>query len=124
MSIQKKVLIVDDDKTFRMSLGTVFAATGFEVKEAEDGQQGLAIAKDTKPTVIILDVRMPIMDGITMLKELKKDPILSSIPVFMLTNVQEEIANTVKYGAQEALVKSSVVPKQLANSISEFLRVQ
>ena len=80
-----KVLIIDDDKLSRASVGDLMRAKGFMVVVAEDGTKGLAAAGKEKPNVIILDVMMPSMDGFEVCQALKKDAGTAGIPVIILT---------------------------------------
>jgi len=83
------VLVIDDDPTVHDLMRRYLTNEGFKVETALGGEAGLAKAKAIRPTVITLDVLMPGMDGWTVLRELKDDPILSHIPVIMLTMVDD-----------------------------------
>jgi len=77
------------------------------VVEGANGEEGLAAASSEAPDLIILDITMPVMDGVTMLTQLKANPLLKDIPVIMLTaeHGQENVANIVKLGVKDYLVK-------------------
>jgi len=81
----KKVLVVDDELDMRIFITTLLETSGFKPFSAEDGIQGLEIARQRKPALIILDVMMPKESGINMYRELKNDPELKDIPVIMLS---------------------------------------
>jgi len=83
--MSKKVLIVDDEPDMRVFLTTLLETNGFKPLSAEDGRQGMEIARNRKPALIILDVMMPKESGIGMYRELKGDPELKDIPVIMLS---------------------------------------
>lgn len=85
----KTILIVDDDKDLREILLTKLNSLGFKVAEASDGQSGIKKAKEIKPDLILLDVRMPVMSGIETLAAIKKDPDLANLKVVFLTNLGE-----------------------------------
>ena len=85
----KRVLVVDDDPSIRELLARYLAREGFTVFEAENGQKGIELAENEKPDVIILDVMMPGTDGWSVLEHLKSHASLSSIPVIMLTMVDD-----------------------------------
>ncbi len=108
-----KILIVDDNDTYRNVVKKTMELSGFEVADAVNGQLGLNLAKQFHPELMLVDIYMPVMDGMMLLSELKKDPNLSKIPVVMVTNVQEELDGAVKAGAEEAVLKSSVTPHQI-----------
>ncbi len=80
-----KILIVDDDGGIRMLLSKFLEREGFEIVVAEDGLQGVEIAKKTQPDVIILDVVMPRMDGITAARLIKFYKPLAEVPIIFLT---------------------------------------
>ena len=78
--IRKKVLIVDDEPNVRRLSHTILAKT-FDVIEAEDGRQAIDMAIAQKPDVILMDIMMPKMDGLTACHVIKKDPATKAIPV-------------------------------------------
>jgi two-component system cell cycle response regulator len=102
-----KILSVDDSKTIRMIVKRTFAPYEATVLEAGNGEEGLATAAAEKPDLIILDITMPVMDGVTMLGKLKEDPELKGIPVIMLTaeSGRENVAFIAKLGVRDYLVK-------------------
>jgi two-component system cell cycle response regulator len=102
-----KILSVDDSKTIRMIVTRTLKAYDCVVCEASNGEEGLAVAAAEKPDVIILDITMPVMDGVTMLSKLREDAELKSIPVVMLTaeSSRENIAQIARLGVRDYLVK-------------------
>lgn len=91
MSISaKKILVVDDDPVIANLLQTRLSALGYELFTAADGKQGLEIAKESKPDLIIADLIMPVMDGSTMASEIKYIPDLADVPVIFLTCMVSE----------------------------------
>lgn len=85
----KRVLLIDDDEAFREALQRMFREEGFEVSEADNGEEGLALARSLRPALITLDVVMPGIDGWTVLRSLKSDPDLAQIPVILVTFVDD-----------------------------------
>ncbi len=81
----KKVLTVDDSKTMREMVSFTLKSAGYEVVEAEDGQQALAVLKGNKVDVIITDLNMPNMNGIELIRALRADPAYKTTPILMLT---------------------------------------
>lgn len=71
-----KILVVEDDALISRMYQKVFESEGYEVFMAEDGQVGLDLARTKKPTIILLDIMMPKLNGLQMLQQLKADPIL------------------------------------------------
>jgi adenylate cyclase len=85
-----RVLVIDDDPTARDLMRRVLSREGFDVVTASDGPEGLALARELKPSVITLDVLMREMDGWSVLKAIRADPGLAGIPVVMLTILDEK----------------------------------
>jgi CheY-like chemotaxis protein len=102
-----KVLTVDDSKTIRMIVKKAFQPYSCEVFEAENGVEGLAAATKEKPGLIVLDITMPVMNGIETLDRLKADGDLKNIPVIMLTaeSGKDNVVNIVKKGVKDYMVK-------------------
>jgi CheY-like chemotaxis protein len=102
-----KVLTVDDSKTIRMIVKKAFKPYDCEMSEAENGLEGLEVARQDKPGLIVLDITMPVMNGIEMLGQLKADPELKKIPVIMLTaeSGKDNVMQIVKMGVTDYIVK-------------------
>lgn len=83
------ILLVDDDDNFREILKAKLEAEGFTIKEAINGQDGLEKAKDIKPDLIVLDIRMPKMSGVQALLKIKQDSEISNTKVLFSTNFGE-----------------------------------
>lgn len=92
-----RVLLVDDDRDIARGTGIRLRAAGYEVAFAHDGQAGLAAALESRPDAIVLDMRMPVMDGITVLRELRRREETAAIPVVVLS------ASVVEKGRHRAL---------------------
>ncbi|MDO8495083.1 MAG: response regulator [bacterium] len=86
---KKKILIVDDDASITEIFTDKLVASGFSVLVARDGESGLSLALHEHPDLVFLDILMPKMDGLAVLKELKKDDWGQMVPIFMLTNIGE-----------------------------------
>jgi CheY-like chemotaxis protein len=119
----KKVLLVEDDDMMLRMYKKVFTFGGFEVIVAENGEDGLARAKETKPDLIILDVMMPKMNGLELLDKLKDDPKLKQIPTVMLTNLgmDHEIKKALDRGALLYLIKNEHDPKKVFEMVKELI---
>ncbi|TMQ06723.1 MAG: response regulator [Deltaproteobacteria bacterium] len=105
------VLIIDDDPMVQHLVRGQLESEQFRVVTASDGIEGLTMAREARPSVIILDIHLPRLDGWAVLAELKSDPVLSQIPVIMMS-VEEQRARGYSFGACEYLVKP-VEPDQL-----------
>ena len=86
----KRVLVVDDELDMRTFICTLLETSGFKPLPAEDGIQGLEIARRDKPSLIIMDIMMPRESGITLYREVKNDPALKDIPVIMLSALSKK----------------------------------
>jgi signal transduction histidine kinase/ActR/RegA family two-component response regulator len=100
----EKILVIDDDPTVRDLMTRFVGKMGFDAVPAANGEEGLRLAREIRPQVITLDVVMPGLDGWDVLHRLKEDPELSSIPVIMVTIVDNE-ALGMERGASNYLVK-------------------
>jgi len=88
--MKKKVLLVDDSNTVILMEKMILAKGPYDIIVARDGVEGIAKAKSEKPDVILLDVMMPNMDGLTACAELRRDPETAHIPIVMVTTRGEE----------------------------------
>lgn len=102
-----KILSIDDSKAVRMIVQRAFRSYDCTICEASNGEEGLAVAANEKPDLILLDITMPVMDGVAMLAALRKNPELKDIPVIMLTaeHGRENVAHIVSLGVRDYLVK-------------------
>src|SRR5688572_12077683 len=80
-----KILSIDDARTVRLLVRKALRAFDVVVCEAQNGEQGLMVAAVEKPDLILLDISMPVLDGVATLTPLKADPVLKRIPAVMLT---------------------------------------
>lgn len=102
-----KVLAVDDSFTIRKIVKKSLMEYNCEVLEAENGLEGLALAVKEKPDIIILDLTMPMMNGIEMLKKMKEERDIAEIPVIMLTaeSGKDNVTKLVLMGISDYIVK-------------------
>ncbi len=121
----KKILIVEDEKSLLEALSMKFSGAGFEVTEARDGVQGLELALSKRPDIILLDIVMPRMDGITMLKRLREYDWGKDVPVILLTNLgdSEKIAEVMEYGVYDYLVKAEWKMEELVERVKNRLNI-
>jgi DNA-binding response OmpR family regulator len=102
-----KVLTVDDSRTIRLIVKKAFEPYNCELFEAENGEKGLAAAAEIHPDLIILDITMPVMTGVEMLKRIKQDEALTNTPVIMLSaeSGKDYVMQIVKMGVKDYIVK-------------------
>lgn len=107
--LNKKILIVEDETPLRNAVSDILTFEGFTVFQAKNGQEGLDIALQEHPDLTLLDLMMPIMDGLTMLEKLRQDqPWGAQAAVILLTNINdpEKVAQATEAGSYDFLVKS------------------
>lgn len=116
------VLVVEDEAPTRRMFSAFLRRRGFEVLEAEHGQAALALARRSEPDVVVLDIRMPVLDGVTTAELLKLDANTAHIPLIAVTGHPfeggEEEAR--RYGFSAYLAKP-LAPKELAEAVSTLL---
>ena len=104
----EKLLIVEDEEATRETWAEFFQNTGYTVYQAGDGQEGLNVARQERPDLILLDLRLPRLDGYQVCQRLKGDPLTAGIPIIMITAFLTEPSDTVRgieYGADDYLNK-------------------
>ncbi|RLF35253.1 MAG: hypothetical protein DRN03_05495, partial [Thermoplasmata archaeon] len=103
--MSKRILVVDDEKAIRWSLGEALRNAGYEVDEVENGEKALKLFQDDPVDLVILDLKLPDIDGIKVLKELKK--IEPALPIIMMTayGEVETAVEAIKSGAYDFLQK-------------------
>lgn len=119
----KSILLVDDDLTLREMYSERLKAEGFTVEMAKDGEEALAKAADLKPNIILLDIMMPKINGLDVLKKLKQDTATASIPVIVLTALiqDREKMESITRGADDYIVKSEMMPGDVIQKIKNIL---
>ena len=119
---RKRILIVDDDPGTRLLVSTTLGSQQYDIVEAERGTEALVLAQADPPALIILDVRMPDLDGIEVCQRVRSDPVLSGVPVVMLTAARDraEWEAGMKAGANSYLTKP-FSPLELLNTVEQFL---
>lgn len=113
------VLVVDDDPLIHQLLRSDLEAEGFEVLRAMDGVEALKLAREKRPSVVILDIHLPKLDGWSVLSELKSSQEFAQIPVVLLS-VEEDRARGFSLGAVEYLVKP-VEPQRLVQVVGSIV---
>ncbi len=120
---KKKVIIIDDDENLRFVLSDKLKMSGFEVIEAKDGEEGLEQCLKHHPDIFLLDIMMPIMNGIDMLKRLRQDSWGKTAEVIMLTVLEnaEPIADAMEGGSFTYMIKTKVNADEIAGKVKEIL---
>jgi CheY-like chemotaxis protein len=122
-----KILLVEDDAILVEMYQAKFEIEGHEVRVATNGEECLAVLKEFRPELILLDILMPKLNGFHVLKEIKKQPEMRQIPVILLTNLgqaevdmNQELAKAL--GVNDYLIKSHHTPDEVVNKAVKVLK--
>lgn len=118
-----KVLIIEDDPTTLALYSKMLSKSGFEVVTAEDGEEGLKVLQAESPDAVVLDLTLPKVSGIEVLKAIRKYPKFKKLPVVVFSNayVRGSIDEGWEAGATKCIVKSTSSPAKLAEVLSNLL---
>jgi DNA-binding response OmpR family regulator len=120
----KKILLVEDEAALQKTLGEALRKKGYEVKSALDGGLGLRLAKKEEPNLILLDLMLPKMHGLDVLRALREEKKTKNIPVVILTNMEDinEIETAIELGATTYLVKSNYNLDEVLDKIDKIFK--
>jgi DNA-binding response OmpR family regulator len=122
----KKILMVEDDVAMREIVIHKLISHGFDVKEAEDGKQGLELIMKEKPDLVLLDLMLPEVDGFKVLETVRAnpDPKIASTPIIILSNLwsNKDILRTKALKVQAYMVKAYFTTEEILNKINEILQ--
>jgi DNA-binding response OmpR family regulator len=123
--MNKKILVIEDEDSLSEVLFNKLTFEGFDVLVAKDGFEGLRLASENHPDLIILDIIMPEMDGVSMLQKLRNDDWGKEVPVIMLTNLSDtdKISEVMTLGVDDFLVKANWEITDLVKKIKEKLKI-
>lgn len=123
MPDSKKIMIVEDDSFVLDIYQTKLSQEGYTVIEARNGVEAMKKLEKEKPDLLLLDIVMPYMDGIEVLKKIKDREDLKNMPVILLTNLsqKEEINVGLGLGASDYLIKSHFTPSEVMEKIKIYL---
>lgn len=119
---QKKVLIIEDNKDLQELMQYAFEDAGYEVKTSDDGLLGITEIVDFQPTVVVLDIMMPEMNGYEFLAALKNNTSIK-VPVIVVSNLaqEEDKKRALEAGADLFLVKADYEMPDLVTKVDEFI---
>ena len=122
---QKKILIIEDDFFIRDLYLRQFTKEGYAVDTAENGPDGIVKAEEQKPNAILLDIMLPRMSGLEVLKKLKANDATKESMVILLTNLSEDqtIKDGFEMGAEGYLIKSAYTPEQVVKEVAKALGI-
>ena len=119
MSTPQRVLYIEDEKFFADTVERVLGHAGYDVKQANDGEEGLKIAREWKPDLILLDLLLPKIEGFEVLRQLQADLATSSIPIVILSNLnsEDDVKKATDLGAKQFFVKAVTMPTNILNMV-------
>ena len=123
--VDKEVLIIDDEPQIRKLLGISLRSEGYHIINASSAREGLSIANDRLPDIILLDLQMPHMGGAEALGHIRSHDWGKKIPVIILTNLGEEEApkSLRDLGIHSYIVKADLTPRQVVSRVKEALGI-
>jgi len=119
-----KILFIEDESAVQKTVGEVLKQEGYEVISALDGEIGLRLAQTSKPDLILLDLVLPKLHGLEILKGLKENEQTKQIPVIVLTNLEDmsDIEKALEIGATTYLVKENYNLEEIVEKVKEALK--
>lgn len=118
-----RILLVEDDRFLRKAAEAMLRKQGFDVRSAADGEEGLAAARSELPDLILLDLIMPRMQGVSVLEALKADVATAGVPVIIMSNLGQDsdVARAAAAGATAYFIKSNTALAALADQVRQVL---
>ena len=119
----RRILIIEDNQLLANTYRAAFAQAGFKVEVAGDGHAGIAAALAAPPEIILLDLMLPKLSGLEVLRRLRTDPRLALVPVLVLSNsyTAQRTQELWDAGATQVLLKANSTPKRLLESVRQSL---
>ena len=120
--MSKRILLVEDQADNRKIICDMLRGTDYEITEAENGEEALAAIAKQRPDLILMDIQLPIMDGYTVTRKIKGDPVLRSIPIIAVTSyaLSGEEKKAREAGCDDYVPKP-FSPRQLRAKIRQYL---
>jgi len=120
----KTILFIEDEQALQKTMGDRLSQEGYEVISALDGEIGLNLAGTQKPDLILLDLILPKLPGLEVLKKLKEDAATQNIPVIIMTNLEEmeKVNKALELGATTYLVKANYSLEEVVGKVKQFLK--
>lgn len=115
--LKKIILVIDDDPSLLKLYENMFKMAGVDPMIARDGEEGLRLIKKVNPDCVILDILMPKINGVEVLKEMNNDEALKKIPVLVLTNYANYREKIKDFPIIDYLIKTSVTPNEVVSRV-------
>jgi len=116
----KKILVVDDDLINRKLISTIISKKGFETIEAGNGVEAMSELEKNDIDIILLDIVMPVMDGIEFLKQIRTKPEFMDVPIIILTTDDSKKTEAMSLGAKDVIIKP-ISPVTLLETIEKYV---
>ncbi len=123
--MNKTVLIVEDEFPLLRVMEQKFKQEGFNVVLAKDGEEGLMKFRETTPDIVLIDIILPRMDGMTMLGKIRQEPTGQHVPIILLTNLSdaEKVKEGIQQGVYDYLVKADWKLEDVVQKVRERLEM-
>lgn len=121
---RKKVLIIEDDEDVAKILGVLVRGLDADVATADDGMTGVDLARSGSPDLVLVDIHLPGMNGLDVIRELRTHPKTAALPIIVITgnSTVEYVRETAKLGADDFLVKANVLAGDGLDRIEHHLK--
>ncbi len=127
IDLRKPVLIVDDDSVMLRILDVILKKNGFrDIREAVDGQKGLVVLMTVDPCLVITDIDMPVMNGLQLVKQIRRQYKFDNVPVLALTAIgtKEMVVRALKAGVDGYLIKDTINEAEVMQKIQETVALR
>jgi two-component system alkaline phosphatase synthesis response regulator PhoP len=120
------VLLIEDEFGFRRIYTSVFKYAGYDVLDAEDGEKGFQMVLKHRPSIVLLDLLLPKMNGFEVLKKIRATDEFKTIPVIILSVMgdKREVGMGLSLGANDYLIKGTSNPKEILDKVEEILNAR
>jgi CheY-like chemotaxis protein len=117
------ILLIEDDPAIALMYMTQLTAAGYAAEMAGDVSSGMELVRRRRPDLILLDLRLPQIEGFAVLEQVRDDPELQTIPIVVLSNFGDPsvVGRAMTLGAREYLIKSQTTPPQLVERIQRYV---
>jgi two-component system, cell cycle response regulator DivK len=120
--MSKRILVVEDQPDGRQIIRDMLAGTGYEITEAENGEEALTAIAKQRPDLILMDIQLPIMDGYEVTRQIKANPAMRSIPIIAVTShALDGEEQTARAAGCDAYVPEPYSPRQLLAKIQQCM---
>lgn len=123
VEMQPNILVVEDDASLNEAYKTILTAAGYTTRTAFNGEEALKLTEELEPTIIFLDLRMPVMDGIGFLREYKPKENHPDVKIIVFSNydMQQEVDEAYDLGAERYVLKAWASPKELIKIVKDTM---